>query len=40
MGYAMVNMPLFNSVSVSEYHMQEDGASTALELAFTIADDL
>ena len=40
MGYALVNMPLFNSVSVSGYHMQEAGANVALELVFTIADRL
>ena len=40
MGYASFNIPLFNSVSVSGYHMQEDGADAALELAFTIADGL
>ena len=39
-GYNLVNMPLFNSVSISGYHMQEDGANAALELAFTIADGL
>ena len=40
MGYASVNMPLFNSVSVSVYHMKEAGADIALELSFTIADGL
>ena len=40
MGYASVNFPLFNSVSVPGYHMQEAGADAALELAFTIADGL
>ena len=40
MGYALVNMPLFNSVSVLVYHMQEAGADAALELAFTISDGL
>ncbi len=34
------NMPKFNSISISGYHMQEAGASTVLELAFTIADGL
>ena len=40
MGYASLNMPQFNSVSVSGYHTQEDGADAALELAFTISDGL
>ena len=40
MGYASVNMPLFNSVSISGYHMQESGANAALELAVTIVDGL
>ena len=40
MGYASVNMPLFNPVRISGYHMQEDKADAALELAFTIADGL
>jgi methylmalonyl-CoA mutase len=31
-------MPRFNSISISGYHMQEAGASQALELAFTLAD--
>lgn len=31
-------MPLFNSISISGYHMQEAGADAALELAYTIAD--
>ena len=39
-GYASFNMPLFNSVSVLEYHMQEAGADTALELVYTIANGL
>ena len=33
-------MPRFNSISVSGYHMQEAGATTVQELAFTIADGL
>ncbi|MFP6605210.1 MAG: methylmalonyl-CoA mutase [Myxococcota bacterium] len=33
-------MPRFNSISISGYHMQEAGASTVLELAFTLADGL
>jgi len=32
------HMPKFNSISISGYHMQEAGATQALELAFTIAD--
>ncbi len=34
------HMPKFNSISISGYHMQEAGASTVLELAFTLADGL
>ncbi len=33
-------MPRFNSISISGYHMQEAGADSALELAFTLADGL
>jgi methylmalonyl-CoA mutase len=33
-------MPRFNSISISGYHMQEAGATTTLELAFTLADGL
>ena len=33
-------MPKFNSISISGYHLQEAGADTALELAFTLADGL
>jgi len=36
--YSSKNMPKFNSISISGYHMQEAGANQALELAFTIAD--
>src|SRR5213596_3378089 len=32
------HMPKFNSISISGYHMQEAGATQALELAFTLAD--
>ena len=32
------DMPKFNSISISGYHMQEAGATQALELAFTLAD--
>ena len=37
-GYTAKNMPKFNSISISGYHMQEAGATQALELAFTLAD--
>jgi len=36
--YTARHMPRFNSISISGYHMQEAGASQALELAFTLAD--
>src|SRR4051812_47074246 len=36
--YTARNMPKFNSISISGYHMQEAGANQALELAFTLAD--
>jgi methylmalonyl-CoA mutase len=38
--YTSRNMPRFNSISISGYHMQEAGATTTLELAFTLADGL
>jgi methylmalonyl-CoA mutase len=38
--YAAKQMPKFNSISISGYHMQEAGATTVQELAFTIADGL
>lgn len=34
------NMPRFNSISISGYHMQEAGASADIELAYTLADGL
>ena len=34
------NMPHFNSISISGYHMQEAGADAVLELAFTLADGI
>jgi methylmalonyl-CoA mutase len=37
-GYTARQMPKFNSISISGYHMQEAGANQALELAFTLAD--
>src|SRR6202007_156698 len=36
--YTAKHMPLFNSISISGYHIQEAGATQALELAFTLAD--
>jgi len=36
--YTAREMPKFNSISISGYHMQEAGANQALELAFTLAD--
>jgi methylmalonyl-CoA mutase len=38
--YASANMPKFNPVSISGYHMQEAGATCAQELAYTIADGI
>jgi methylmalonyl-CoA mutase len=38
--YTARQMPRFNSISISGYHMQEAGATTTLELAFTLADGL
>ena len=38
--YASKNMPKFNTVSISGYHMQEAGATSVQELAFTLADGL
>ena len=37
-GYTAVEMPKFNSISISGYHMQEAGANLVQELAFTLAD--
>jgi methylmalonyl-CoA mutase len=37
-GYTSANMPKFNSISISGYHMQEAGATQDLELAYTLAD--
>ena len=36
--YTSRNMPRFNSISISGYHMQEAGATADLELAYTLAD--
>ncbi len=38
--YASKNMPKFNSISISGYHMQEAGATADLELAYTLADGM
>jgi len=36
--YATENMPRFNTISISGYHIQEAGADAALEMAYTLAD--
>lgn len=36
--YCSSNMPRFNTISISGYHMQEAGANASLELAYTLAD--
>ncbi len=38
--YTSTNMPKFNSISISGYHMQEAGATADLELAYTLADGI
>jgi len=38
--YTAQNMPKYNSISISGYHMQEAGATAVQELAFTLADGL
>ena len=38
--YTKANMPKFNSISISGYHMQEAGATPEIELAYTLADGL
>ena len=38
--YTSTEMPKFNSISISGYHMQEAGATADLELAYTLADGL
>jgi methylmalonyl-CoA mutase len=38
--YTAKHMPKYNSISISGYHMQEAGADTVLELAFTLANGL
>eukprot|EP00854_Cymbomonas_tetramitiformis_P005555 gene5555-6739_t len=40
MAYTSKYMPRYNSISISGYHMQEAGANSTLELAFTLADGL
>ena len=37
-GYAAARMPRFNPISISGYHLQEAGATSVQELAFTLAD--
>jgi methylmalonyl-CoA mutase len=39
-GFTSRNMPKFNSISISGYHIQEAGATADLELAYTLADGL
>jgi methylmalonyl-CoA mutase len=39
-GYTSQEMPKFNSISISGYHMQEAGATNVQELAYTIADGI
>ena len=38
--YTSKNMPKFNSISISGYHMHEAGATAVQELAFTLADGM
>ncbi|MDO4263684.1 MAG: methylmalonyl-CoA mutase, partial [Deinococcus sp.] len=38
--YTAAEMPRFNSISISGYHLQEAGANAALELAYTLSDGL
>ena len=38
--YTAQNMPKSNSISISGYHMQEAGATPAIELAYTLSDGL
>jgi methylmalonyl-CoA mutase len=38
--YTASNMPRYNSISISGYHMQEAGATPELELAYTLADGI
>ncbi|WP_337998237.1 methylmalonyl-CoA mutase [Oleispirillum naphthae] len=38
--YTSQNMPKFNSISISGYHMQEAGATADIEMAYTLADGM
>ncbi len=40
LAYTAVKMPKYNSISISGYHMQEAGATSDIELAYTLADGL
>ena len=40
LAFTSQNMPKFNSISISGYHMQEAGATADLEMAYTLADGL
>jgi methylmalonyl-CoA mutase len=40
LAYTAAHMPRFNSISISGYHMQEAGATSDLELGYTLADGL
>jgi hypothetical protein len=40
MAFTAAHVPKFHPISISGYHMQEAGATPAIELAFTIADGL
>jgi len=40
MAHTAAEMPKFNTISISGYHMQEAGANQAIELAFTLADGM
>jgi methylmalonyl-CoA mutase len=40
LAFTAANMPKFNAISVSGYHMQEAGATAELEIAYTLADGL
>ncbi|MCX6301369.1 MAG: methylmalonyl-CoA mutase [Bacteroidia bacterium] len=40
LAFTAVKMPKFNSISISGYHMQEAGATSDIELAYTLADGL
>lgn len=38
--FTSANMPRFNSISISGYHMQEAGATADIEMAYTLADGI